>query len=127
MAGRGSSPGERRGGRGKGAKNKTTQRKEQLLASAAEQFRAADYDPLREMRCLVIKKRLAKNDVLRFNMHQVLARKYFPDVSAVKVSGDADAPLQLLLTVVQYETWLEQQPVTQEPSGAQNGHYHPAV
>lgn len=96
MGKRGRPPGcEKTGGRTQGTPNKSTARKAALLASPAEQFKAEDYDPLVEMRKLATKERLGKNDGLRFSMHQALAKKFYPDVSAVKVSGDPENPLLL--------------------------------
>ena len=82
-------------GRKKGSPDKVTLQKRALLESAGEQFKAADYDPLKEMRLLAQKKRLAKQDPLKFQMHRDLARKYYPDVMAMKLSGDQDNPIRV--------------------------------
>ena len=67
MAGGGSKPGERRGGRQKGTSNKATIRKRLLLASVEEQFRGKEYDPLAEMIAIAEKPRPSLMDQIRFD------------------------------------------------------------
>lgn len=93
MAGGGSKPGERRGGRPKGQTNKATKVKALLLASVEEQFKAAGYDPIAAMIGIAQKARPTLMDSVKFDYHMKLAKKYFPDVAAVTVKGDPDAPI----------------------------------
>jgi len=96
MAKPGPKPGSpKTGGRKKGVLNKATQAKRKLLATVEEQFLSADYDPLKEMVDLAQKSRLAVQDQIKFGFHLALAKKYYPDVAAVKVSGDPDAPIAI--------------------------------
>jgi len=82
-------------GRKKGGKEAETLRKLALLASVPEQFKNADYDPLKEMISLAKKQRPDSVDGLRFSFHLALAKKYYPDVSAMKISGDEQNPLMI--------------------------------
>ncbi len=79
--------GKKTGGRKAGTPNKITEAKRLLLASVEDQFQAAGYDPLESMINLAQKKRLARQDAVKFGFHLALARKFYPDVTAIKVEG----------------------------------------
>ena len=91
MARGGSKPGERRGGRQKGTRDKKVvaeeERKIALLLSVEETFKASGYDPLQCMVDLAQKEIITVNDQARFSMHQALAKKYYSDLGALRVDA----------------------------------------
>lgn len=93
----GSKPGERRGGREKGARNKSVvaeeERKLALLSTVKEIYEDQGYDPLGLAVAIALRKSLRKNDYTFFQMHMALAKKYYPDVGMVTVRGDAENPV----------------------------------
>lgn len=120
MAGGGSKPGERRGGRPKGQTNKATKAKALLLASVEEQFKASGYDPIAAMIAIAQKARPTAIDSVKFDYHMKLAKKYFPDVAAVKVSGDPEAPIAV--TEVRRISYAEQVASQAPTNGHADGH-----
>ena len=64
-----------------------------LLPTVEEAFNDHEYNPLIELIKLGKKKRLTKNDALRFSIHRELCLKHYPNVAAVTIKGDAEHPL----------------------------------
>jgi len=91
MGARGPKPGTPRiGGRKKG---QIGERRKVFLAKIEEQFREKEYDPIAEMIALAQKEILTVQDMMFLDIHKILAKKHFPDVTAVTVSGNPDSPL----------------------------------
>jgi len=94
MARGGSKPGERRGGRQKGTRDKKVVAEEALkialLATVEETFKANGYDPLQCMIDIVQTQVVTRSDEMKFGMHQVLAKKYYADIGALKVDATVE-------------------------------------
>jgi len=77
-----------------------------------EHFRSANYDPMAEMMKIAEKANPEAIDNVRFGYHQALAKKYYPDVAAVKVSGDPEAPLTFVIERTSYVDYIAEQVVS---------------
>lgn len=121
--------GKRKGaGRPKAAIAKKSVRRDLLLLEAKAQFEAYEYDPLQELIIIAQQEQITEQDLIHVEVHKLLARKYYPDVAAVKVSGDPDSPLSFMLTTVEYEVWLTAQGDTGvQETYVTNGHHLPSV
>jgi hypothetical protein len=112
MPGGGSNPGERRGGRPKGGLNKRTIERQKAFAEARAATEADGFDSVEQMRVVAkhfmdgARAELARGEKadqrrvgeLMLHAHSVLrdlARYEHPQLSALKVAGDPNAPLNL--------------------------------
>lgn len=94
MSGGGSKPGERRGGRQKGTKDKKVvaeeARKIALLATVKDIFEEKGYGPLDLAVDIALQSKLGKDDYIFFQMHMALAKKYYSDLGALKVDATVE-------------------------------------
>lgn len=87
MSGRGSKPGERRGGRQKGTKNKKTQ-------AVIDKLDDMGVDPIKGM-ADIANQAMAEGDMqLAGQMYRELAQYVAPKRKAVEISGDDGGPIQ---------------------------------
>ncbi len=88
MSGRGAKPGERRGGRAKGVKNKATQ-------DVIERLHELDCDPLEGM-ATIAKQAMAEGDMaLAGQMYKELAQYIAPKRKAIEIALDVDKPISI--------------------------------
>lgn len=97
MAGKGSRPGERRGGRKPGTPNKIRAVQVEFQASAAASARIAGITPLEFMLDLMRDESNPKG--MRFEAAKASAPYIHARLSSVQVSGDADKPIEHNVTI----------------------------
>jgi hypothetical protein len=112
MPGGGSKPGERRGGRPKGGLNKRTIERQKAFAEARVATKADDFDSVDQMRAIakyfMATAATERKKGAKANRHRIeelykdahgvlrdLARYEHPQLSALKVGGDPNEPLNL--------------------------------
>jgi hypothetical protein len=94
---RGSKPGERRGGRQKGAKNKSTVLHEMKVKERLGDTLTADIMPL-EVMMAAMRKAWHDGDVKEAVLHAERAAPYcHPKLQALKHSGDAENPVAMAI------------------------------
>jgi hypothetical protein len=97
MAGRGSRPGERRGGRKPGTPNKAHAHEAEFRRRVLLDARAAGVTPLEFMLALMRDEENPKG--MRFEAAKAAAPYIHARLSSVQVSGDADKPIEHNVTV----------------------------
>jgi len=88
MPGGGSKPGERRGGRKKGTKDKKTLARIALLDSSKEIFERKGYNPIEEAVDIAQRAIVGEQEIAHFAMHMALAKKHYGDISAVQLKAE---------------------------------------
>ena len=88
MAGGGSKPGERRGGRKKGTPNKKT-------SDLAEKLKALNCDPIEGMARIAHEAYKAKDHAIALSAYKELAQYIYPKRKAVEVTGEDGGPLEI--------------------------------